>query len=87
MKEAQAMAAQYDALPEDHPKCDELEDKFSAIVDAWSEKIENLGGKAKGLWLVDFDNGAGYYCWRYPETEVDHFHDYESGFDGRQQIN
>ena len=25
------------------------------------------GLEVKGLWLVDFDNGSGYYCWQYPE--------------------
>ena len=37
----------------------------------------------KGLWLVDFDSGAGYYCWKYPEPSLDYFHGYEEGFAGR----
>ena len=34
------------------------------------------------MFLVDFDNGEGYYCWKWPEREVDHFHGYEEGFAG-----
>ena len=37
------------------------------IVEAWAEAVRALGLEVKGLWLVDFDNGEGYYCWKYPE--------------------
>ena len=61
----------------------------SSIEDAirdWSRAIGQLGLEAKGLWLVDFDNGQGYYCWCYPEDTVSHFHDYDGGFRGRMKI-
>ena len=45
--------------------------------------MRSLGLEIKGLWLVDFDSGAGYYCWKYPEPAIDHFHGYEEGFAGR----
>ncbi|MBI3607499.1 MAG: DUF2203 family protein [Nitrospirae bacterium] len=45
-----------------------------------------LGCEVKGLWLVDFDNGEGYYCWKYPEDELEYFHEYTSGFSGRTKI-
>ena len=48
--------------------------------------MEALGLDVKGLWLVDFDNGSGYYCWRWPETELAYFHGYEEGFAGRVRI-
>ena len=41
----------------------------------------------KGLWLVDWDCGDGYYCWRYPEASIAHFHGYDDGFNGRMPIN
>jgi len=31
------------------------------------EAMMRRGLEVKGLWLVDFDNGSGYYCWRYPK--------------------
>ena len=37
----------------------------------------NLGIDVKGLWLIDFDNGSGYYCWHYPEEGLQFFHTYE----------
>ena len=62
------------------------EQEIGHIVDRWSDKILKLGAEPKGLWLVDFDNGSGYYCWRYPEEEVSFYHTYETGFSGRQPI-
>lgn len=64
-----------------------VDDEMSAIVRVWSDQITRLGCEAKGLWLVDFDNGAGYYCWKYPEADVEHYHAYDDGFSGRQRIN
>jgi regulator of sirC expression with transglutaminase-like and TPR domain len=61
----------------------DLEDERRAIVEAWVRELESLGLEIKGLWLVDFDSGAGYYCWKYPEPALDHFHGYKEGFAGR----
>jgi hypothetical protein len=52
----------------------------------WAKRVMALGCEVKGLWLVDFDNGEGYYCWKYPEPEIAYFHDYTSGFAGRTKI-
>lgn len=65
----------------------ELEEQYQNIVVQWIEELEKLGCEIKGLWLVDFDNGKGYYCWKYPEKSLDHFHTYEEGFSGRMKIN
>jgi hypothetical protein len=59
---------------------------FQGIVARWSEQVTEFGAEAKGLWLVDFDNGEGYYCWRHPEPTITHFHGYEDGFAGRMKI-
>ena len=45
--------------------------------------VENIG---RTLLHVDFDSGAGYWCWRWPEESLDYFHDYETGFAGRVRI-
>jgi hypothetical protein len=56
------------------------------IVRGWAEALVRLGLEIKGLWLVDFDNGGGYYCWRYPEPALQYYHSYEDGFGGRIRI-
>jgi hypothetical protein len=56
------------------------------VVTTWAETVQELGLEVKGLWLVDFDNGSGYYCWRWPEEGLQYFHTYEEGFRGRLRI-
>jgi hypothetical protein len=65
----------------------ELEEACEDIVRAWAREITALGCEVKGLWLVDWDSGDGYYCWRFPEETVSYFHTYEEGFAGRLPIN
>jgi regulator of sirC expression with transglutaminase-like and TPR domain len=64
-------------------EAEETEEERQGVVGAWAREILALGAEIKGLWLVDFDSGAGYYCWKYPETSLEYFHDYEEGFAGR----
>ena len=60
---------------------------YERIVTEWAEEIMSLGIEVKGLWLVDFDSGSGYYCWRHPEPALEYFHGYEEGFGGRVKLN
>lgn len=69
-----------------HPSVAVIEEQINAIIDRWQVKIEKLGGEPKGLWMADFDNGEGYYCWKYPEVEINHWHGYQDGFSGRIKI-
>lgn len=57
-----------------------------ALIAEWAEALLARGLEVKGLWLVDFDCGSGYYCWRYPEPSLQYFHSYEDGFQGRIPI-
>ena len=61
--------------------------QYESIVSQWAEDVMRLGIEVKGLWLIDFDNGSGYYCWQYPETSLQYFHGYEEGFRGRVKLN
>ncbi len=61
----------------------ESEEERQGIVREWAREIVSLGAVIKGLWLVDFDSGAGYYCWKYPEPSLEYFHTYDEGFSGR----
>ena len=60
--------------------------KLTEVVTAWARALLEKGLEVKGLWLVDFDNGSGYYCWRYPEEGLQYYHSYEDGFTGRMRI-
>jgi hypothetical protein len=57
------------------------------VINEWADAILALGVEVKGLWLVDFDSGAGYYCWRHPEPALEYFHGYDEGFSGRVKLN
>jgi hypothetical protein len=61
--------------------------QYQSIVGAWADALIAMGIEVKGLWLIDFDNGSGYYCWQYPETSLQYFHGYEEGFQGRVKLN
>ena len=62
---------------------EENSEEYQRIVGGWAESVARLGIEVKGLWLVDFDSGSGYYCWKYPEASLQFFHGYEEGFGGR----
>lgn len=65
----------------------ELEEACQTIVQAWTDEVTSVGCEVKGLWLVDWDSGDGYYCWKFPEESIGFFHTYEEGFAGRLPIN
>ena len=64
----------------------DAEDRLNEVVGQWAEAMMRRGLEVKGLWLLDFDNGSGYYCWQYPEEGLQYFHTYEEGFRGRTRI-
>lgn len=68
------------------PAFAQAENDYRAMVRAWVTKMERLGLVAKGLWVVDFDTGDGFLCWRYPELRIAYWHGYESGFGGRRPL-
>jgi len=62
---------------------DAADEERQKILSEWARELSRLGVEIKGLWLVDFDSGAGYYCWKYPEGALEYFHGYDEGFAGR----
>ncbi len=62
------------------------EEEIQTVVNEWAASIRALGAEVKGLWLVDFDHGLGYYCWKYGESDIIYEHSYEAGFSGRRPI-
>ena len=68
------------------PRIVKIENAYEEIVKRWVNKMERLGLVVKGLWLVDFDTGDGYLCWKYPELQINHYHEYTTGFAGRRGL-
>ncbi len=63
-----------------------IEATYQAIVERWVAKMERLGVIVKGLWLLDFDTGDGYLCWKYPEATIFHYHEYGEDFSQRRHL-
>ena len=59
---------------------------YEEVVQRWINKMERLGVVVSGLWLVDFDTGDGYLCWRHPETVLGYYHGHEQGFGQRRPL-
>jgi hypothetical protein len=74
------------AVGEGRLDAERFEGEATAIVNEWASRVRSFGIEVKGIWLVDFDNGSGYYCWRWPETALEFFHTHEEGFAGRMRI-
>ena len=83
---ADVLAEELQRVPEEDPSHAQLSEALRDIVNGWADSIRALGIEVKGLWLVDFDNGEGYYCWKYPEDTIAHYHGYDEGFSGRMSI-
>ncbi len=86
-RQVKKLINQLEAFPDKkNQKAMELEEQVNKLIELWQTKIEKLGLRPKGLWLCDFDNGAGYFCWKYPESQIAHFHGYNEGFSGRKKL-
>lgn len=86
-KDVKKMMHCLEALPDKKSdRAIEIESSIDAAIERWQKKISRLGAVPKGLWLADFDNGRGYWCWKYPETAIRHHHGYQDGFSGRRLI-
>jgi hypothetical protein len=60
-----------------------LEKQVNELIQSWNDKIRKLGADPRGLWVVDFNSGEGYYCWKHPEVDILYWHSYEDGYSGR----
>ncbi|MFM1773854.1 MAG: hypothetical protein RL124_626 [Acidobacteriota bacterium] len=65
---------------------EDLKERLKTLVESWTEGVQHLGGEVKGLWLVDFDAGHGYWCWSWPESELSFWHTHEGGFRSRKPL-
>ncbi len=82
----QAIKSKLEKLLPSDPRVVFVEKEYEQVVKAWIAKMERLGVIVKGLWMIDFDTGDGYLCWKYPEYEISFYHDYTGGFASRIPI-
>ncbi len=79
--------AQLESLPQNQLELiQQVEEEINKYIHEWHCKVRKLGGTPKGLWLVDFDSGFGYYCWKYPEGKLEFWNSYNEGFENRKKI-
>jgi hypothetical protein len=82
-----ALIAQLESTPDDQKELSQsLENDINQTIHLWNEKIKKLGAIPKGLWLVDFEFGRGFYCWKFPEADILFWHTQEAGFSGRRPL-
>ena len=63
-----------------------IENEVNNLIQEWQSKVQKLGALPKGLWIADFDSGDGYFCWKYPERNVEYWHKYTDGFSKRVHV-
>jgi hypothetical protein len=85
-QELEPVRRKLEALVPNHPEIQAVEGQYESVVKAWVGKMERLGLVIKGLWLVDFDTGDGYLCWRFPELRIGYYHSYHEGYTGRRPL-
>jgi hypothetical protein len=78
---AEELSQAEDAKDEDRSEA--LRERLQILVQSWQQSMQDLEAEVKGLWLVDFDSGDGYWCWAYPEDDLAYWHSYEGGFRSR----
>jgi len=86
VREAEALVAAGEGASAGAERRAQTAAEVERVIGRWAREMEALGLEVKGLWLVDFDNGNGFFCWRWPEPELAWFHGYDEGFADRTLI-
>lgn len=63
-----------------------IESEYEAVVSKWKIKIEQLGARVQGLWIVEFNVGEASLCWRYPELSLNYVRGSQQQFSERQKL-
>ena len=84
--ELEPVRRQLEAMIPTNPQIHDVEKQYETLVRRWVAKMERLGLVIKGLWLVDFDTGDGYLCWKFPELKIGQYHGYHEGYTARRPL-
>ena len=85
-RELEPVRRKLEAMAPVNPQIHEVERQYESIVKRWMSKMTRLGLMVKGLWLVDFDTGDGYLCWKFPELKIGQYHGYHEGYTLRRPL-
>ncbi len=94
LDEARTRAAMLDAGLADAKEAARMRaeiDTFATHIKGELARIEEAGIEIKAVdGLVDFralhEGRQVFLCWKYPEPTVEHWHELDTGFDGRRTI-
>ncbi|RBP52665.1 DUF2203 family protein [Arenicella xantha] len=68
------------------PRRASVEQQYEQVVSRWRDKIELLGARVSGLWVVEFNVGEGCLSWRYPELYLGSFRTHDKALSDRQNL-
>ena len=81
-----------DSPPDEAEKVEEDTQRLAADIERYVGELRELGVDFKGFdeGLVDFpaqiDGRLVYLCWKLGEESVEHWHDVDAGYAGRQKL-
>ncbi len=81
-----------DPYSEELAQMEEQQQKDQGRLQEFVNELRQLGAEPKTLTegLIDFphmmDGRIVFLCWKYDEPEIQHWHDLDAGFDGRQPL-
>lgn len=81
-----------DSPPDEAEKVEADTQRLAADIDRYVRELRELGVELKGFdqGLVDFpaeiDGRRVYLCWKLGEDAVEHWHDVDAGYAGRERL-
>ena len=77
-----------DAEPAESAISDSVLQEVEQVLRTWSEQVEELGGRPKGYFTVDFQSidPEMLYCWNYGEDSIGYTHKVWENFSHRRPL-
>lgn len=65
-------------VPQSEALYQRLYERMELAVRRWSIKMTQLGCEPRGIWLVDFNSGDGWFSWRLGDEGLAFFHSHDA---------